>query len=71
MTPAHDASSVLRTMFETYRMLGHDHEVELERLARTGRRPAEPRARLRPERRARRLPLAVRFAVTKLKALTG
>ena len=48
-------------MFETYRMLGHDHEVELERLARTGRRPAKPRAPLRSERRARRLPLAVRF----------
>jgi hypothetical protein len=71
MTAAHDASSVLRTMFETYRMLGQDHEVELERLARTGRRTAKPRAPKRVERRARRLPLAFRLAVTKVRALAG
>jgi hypothetical protein len=56
-------------MWETYRMLGQDREVELERLAHTRRRAAKP---LRPvERRAKGLPLALRLAVTKLKALTG
>ena len=71
MSAVHDASSVLRTMFETYRMLGQDHDVELERLARTGHRVAKPRAPRRVKRRGRRLPLAFRFAVTKLKALAG
>jgi hypothetical protein len=71
MSVAHDASSVLRTMFETYRMLGQDHDAELERLARTGHRVAKPRAPRRVERRSRRLPLAFRVAVTKLKALAG
>ena len=58
-------------MFETYRMLGRDQEVELERLARTGRRAAKPRAPRAVERRAGRLPLTFRLAVTKLKALAG
>ena len=71
MTGAQDASSVLRTMFETYRMLGQDHDVELERLAGTGSRVAKPRAPRRAERRRRRLPLALRVAVTRLKALAG
>ena len=72
MTPAHDGRSLLRTMFETYRMLGRDHEVELERLARTGSRATKRRAPLRTERRvAARLPLPVRLAVAKLKAFTG
>jgi hypothetical protein len=71
MTFAHDGSSVLTTMIETYRMLGRDHEVELERLARTGRRATKPQEPRRAGRRARPLPLAVRLAVTKLKALAG
>ena len=70
MTLPHDASSVYSTMFETYRMLGQDHEIELERLARTSR-AAKPRTPLRAKRRTRRLPLAVRLAATKLKALAG
>ena len=71
MRAADDGSSVSRTMFETHRMLGQDHELELERLAWTDRRAAKPRAPQRAEPRARRLPLAVRLAVTKLKALAG
>jgi hypothetical protein len=57
-------------MWETYRMLGQDREVELERVAQTRRRAAKPQAPQAVE-RARRLPLAFRLAVTKLKALAG
>ena len=57
-------------MWETYRMIGHDREVELERLAQTRSRAAKPQA-LRPVKRARRLPLSFRLAVTKLRALAG
>jgi hypothetical protein len=57
-------------MWETYRMLGQDREVELERVAQTRRRAAKPQAPQAVE-RARRLPLALRLAVTKLKALAG
>ena len=58
-------------MWETHRMLGQNNEVELERLAQTRRRTAKPRAPRLVERRAKRLPLAFRLAVTKLRALTG
>lgn len=51
-------------------MLGQEHEVELERLAQRSRRAAKPRAPQAVERKARRLPLAFRLAVTKLRALT-
>jgi hypothetical protein len=57
-------------MWETYRMLGQDREVELERLAQTRRRAAKSRAP-RPVERASGLPLAFRLAVTKLRALAG
>ena len=57
-------------MWETYRMLGQDREVELERLAQTRGRAAKPQA-LRPVEPASRLPLSFRLAVTKLRALAG
>jgi len=60
-------------MFETYRMLGREHEAELERLAGARRR----RFASRPRRRdaatadaARTLTASLRLALTKLAALT-
>ena len=58
-------------MWETHRILGQNNVVELERLAQTRRRTAKPRAPRLVERRAKRLPLAFRLAVTKLRALMG
>ena len=56
-------------MFETYRMLGQDHEVELQRLAQTSRHAAKPRKLRLAGRQARRLPTTFRLALTKLAAL--
>jgi hypothetical protein len=58
-----------RTMFETYRMLGRDHEYELEHLARTRTRSTKPRRLREPERHARRRTAALRLALAKLTAV--
>jgi hypothetical protein len=59
-------------MFETYRMLGREHEAELERVAGMRRRPAVSR-RARPatasSSAARTLTASLRLALTKLAAL--
>ena len=60
----------LGTMFETYRMLGQDHGVELERLAQTSRRAAKPRRLRLPARQTTHLPATFRLALIKLTGLT-
>jgi hypothetical protein len=60
-------------MFETYRMLGREHEAELERVAGIRRRPRASR-RVRPaaaasSNAAHTLTAALRLALTKLAAL--
>jgi hypothetical protein len=60
-------------MFETYRMLGRDHEVELERVAgirsRGARRPRGGRRPARGIHADRALAGALRLALTKLATL--
>jgi hypothetical protein len=59
----------LGTMFETYRMLGQDHGVELERLAQTSRRVTKPRGLRLAARQTTRLPATFLLALIKLTGL--
>ena len=55
------------TMFETYRMLGRDHELELERLARPRQHVSTSTLMPKAWRRARRLPDGIHLALVRMK----